>query len=109
MQSFLVLPVLITVAFCMSENSDIVLDESRPDVFYCPTKPYTDDSKKILTALPIAKLCEYGAGKKRPQGSPQDCFNDADEMPLACDEKSRFMKRLKIRKDAENLINSKDF
>ena len=79
------------MASCMSENSDIVLDESRPDVFYCPVKPYTDTSKKILTALPIAKLCEYGAGKKRPQGAPQDCFNDADEMPLACDEKSRFM------------------
>lgn len=64
----------------MSENSDIVLDEARPDVFYCPVRPYSEKDKKLLTALPIARLCQYGPGGKRTPNTPGDCFNDADEV-----------------------------
>jgi hypothetical protein len=63
---------------------------------------------------------------KRPPTAISDCLNDADENPIACDEKKRFLvssiynlfrikfakelsffmqKRIKIRQDAENLIN----
>ncbi|XP_055334432.1 uncharacterized protein LOC129585678 [Paramacrobiotus metropolitanus] len=93
----------------LTENSDIVLDESRPQVFYCPTKAWSEKEKKILTALPIERLCQYGPGGKRPLNSAGDCYNDVDETPIACDEKARFLKRLKVRQETENLVNTKDF
>ncbi|OQV23759.1 hypothetical protein BV898_02492 [Hypsibius exemplaris] len=101
----LILIVDLRISEGASDSSDIVLDESRPDIFYCPTTPHSNKDKKVLAALPMAKLCEYGGNNNRPHSTNSDCLNDADETALACDEKSRFQKRLRVRQSTENLIN----
>lgn len=68
----------------------IVFDIKTPKVFYCPQEKQSDNSKMIVKAKPLDKLCEFG-GKAKPKGSPSDCFNDVDETDFACDEKKRFM------------------
>lgn len=78
------------------DGSDVVLNENSPRVFYCLQKPASAKttalrSKKILKAMPIDRLCQYGPAVKRPKDEPADCYNDVDESAEACDEKKRFL------------------
>ncbi len=69
-------------------RKSIVFDAKTPKVFYCPQEKPTDMSKMIVKAIPLEKLCEYGANGV-PKKAKSDCYNDIDESEYACAEKQR--------------------
>lgn len=82
------------------KKKSIVFDPNTPDVFYCFQDKPSANSKTIVRARPIEKLCEFGGLglKRRPKNEEQDCYNDLDETDYACEEKKRIQVRLDLSK-----------